>query len=510
MSIELTSRSIGLGETYYDNFVEQGVDCDVTLPDYCPDIMRIIKCTVSNSVTNSKLIGDRATADGNAKIRLIYADEKNNVCCYDQDYPFSKYAELSSAYDNVFLCCTAKTEYVNCRAVSKRRVDIHGIVSIHFRVVGNSKTSLVSDACGDGIQLKRKGIDIDDVVSVATKTFEVSQVENVGDTNGGIGKVLDVFCSPMLNESKIIKGKILLKGEMYVRVLYCSDTPDGGPCVLCCNLPFNEVVEVADVNDECRVDVKMHATRMSAEPKTDNDGEYRYMNINTEITALVTAYAKQSVRVVTDAYSTDTEIDTKYTPMQLSQICNSFKESIICKQSLDVSALSPQKLYNFTLSAPESKCFTENGKLTVSGKVPVSLIVIDSEGTPILCEREAEFEYSKAVDDMVGVFCNPQVCIGGCSATLTGDGKVDFKAEVFITATVFKNVNERVLTTLEACEGGMKKDKKSAVVIYFCTGGESVWDIARRYNTTVEEIMVENDLSADYLENKRMLLIPVK
>ena len=165
MSVELTSRSIGQEETYYDNYVEQSVDCDVTLPDYCPDIMRIIKCTVSTSITGSKLIGDRATADGNAKIRIIYADEKNKVFCYDQDYPFSRYAELNSALDNAFLSCSAKTEYVNCRAVSKRRIDVHGALSVRFRVLGNKCQSLISDACGNGIQLKRKGLDIDDVVA---------------------------------------------------------------------------------------------------------------------------------------------------------------------------------------------------------------------------------------------------------------------------------------------------------------------------------------------------------
>ena len=82
MSIELTTRNIGTGEIFYDNYVEQGVDCDITLPDYCPDIMRIIKCNLTSEISNSKLIGDRATADGNAKIRIVYTDEKNNIFCY--------------------------------------------------------------------------------------------------------------------------------------------------------------------------------------------------------------------------------------------------------------------------------------------------------------------------------------------------------------------------------------------------------------------------------------------
>ncbi len=510
MSIELTTGNIGMSEIFYDNYIEQAVDCDITLPDYCPDIMRIIKCTVSNSITNSKLIGDRATADGNAKVRIIYADDKNNICCYDQDYPFSKYAELGSAFDNAFLSCNTKTEYVNCRAVSKRRADVHGVVSIRFKVLGNKSAKLISDARGEGIQLKRKGIDIDDVVAVATKAFEISQVENVGDANGGIGKVIDAYASPILNECKIIKGKILLKGEFAVRVTYCSDSAENETCVLCCNIPFNEIVEAAAVTDECKIDTKMHVTRVCAEPKTDNDGEYRYMNINAEILAQITAYSKRSISVIADAYSTDTEIDTKYTPMEFMQLCSSINENIICKQSLDVSSMTPKKLYAFTVSDPECRYRADKDKITVKGKVPVNLIVIDSEGVPTLCEREAEFEYSKAVDDVNELFCTPQVSVGGCTASLTGDGKVDFKAEIFVNTQVFRNVKEKVLTSLEVQEGVGKKDKKSAVIIYFCSGGESVWEIARKYNTTVEEIMQENDLKADYLENKRMLLIPVK
>lgn len=510
MSIELTSRSIGLAETYFDNYIEQGVDCDITLPDYCPDIMRILKCTVHNCISNSKIIGDRATADGNAKICIVYADEKNKVFCYEQDYPFSKYAELSSAYDNAVLSCSAKTEYVNCRAVSKRRVDVHGVVSLHFTVRSGRQDTIISDACGDGIQLKKKGLDIDDVAAVAVKTFEISQVENVGETNSGIGKVLDVCASPILNESKIIKGKILLKGELAVRVVYCADNGENETCTLCCNLPFNEIVEAAAVNDECRVEVKLLVNQITAEPKTDNDGEYRYMNINSEVCALVTAYSKQNIKVITDAYSTDTDIDVKYRPMEFIRVSQSFNDTLMCKQSLDVSSFKPQKLYAFMTASPQSKCRFDGDKMIISGKVPVSLVVIDAEGVPVLCEREAEFEYSRTLEGSDNFICTPQLELAGCSCNLTGDGKADFKAEICISAVVFKNIREKVLTSLEVQEGSGKKVKKPALVIYFCQGNESVWDIARKYNTTVDEIMQENELSVDYLENKTMLMIPVK
>ena len=71
MGIELTTKNTGIEKVLYDGFCEQSIDSDITLPDYCPDIMRILKCNVQVSVTNSKIAGDRAIADGNAKIRIF-------------------------------------------------------------------------------------------------------------------------------------------------------------------------------------------------------------------------------------------------------------------------------------------------------------------------------------------------------------------------------------------------------------------------------------------------------
>ena len=44
--------------------------------------------------------------------------------------------------------------------------------------------------------------------------------------------------------------------------------------------------------------------------------------------------------------------------------------------------------------------------------------------------------------------------------------------------------------------------------IYFSDAGESVWNIARRYNTTMEAIMRENHLESEQVPEKCMLLIP--
>lgn len=509
MSIELTRTDIGETEILYDNFAEQGIDCDISLPDYCPDIMRILRCSVTNSITNSKISGDRATVDGNAKIRIVYADDKNGIYCYEQDYPFSKYAELSESFDGAVLCTSAKTEYANCRAVSKKRIDIHGVVSIRFKIIGIKKDSVITNAEGDGIQLKREKIGTDNAVAVVMKKFQLSQTEEAD--GGEIGKIFYAAASPVLSETKIIKGKILLKGEAVLKVMYCSGNGENESVCVNYSLPFSEIIDIESIDDSCKVSVCFNVDQVQAEPKTDNDGEYKYLNLSCDICAVVTAYRNEELCVITDAYSTQKEIETKYKTSSFTQILQNLNDSIICRESVDLSSMNPQRIYAVIAQAPEAKCSFDADKMTVKGRIPLKFILIDGEGAPTFCEREAEFEYSRSVGANGGnVRCDPNIFLTGYSCTLTGDGRAEFKAEMNIAADIAETRECRTLVGLKPSENSELKKRHSSLVICFCNGGEKVWDIARKYNTTVEDIMSENELTSDEIGEKMMLMIPVK
>ena len=49
---------------------------------------------------------------------------------------------------------------------------------------------------------------------------------------------------------------------------------------------------------------------------------------------------------------------------------------------------------------------------------------------------------------------------------------------------------------------------RPAMTLYFAKKGESVWDIAMRYNTRADDIMKQNELTADILPSPKMLIIP--
>ena len=154
MQINVITQSVGVEETLGSCTAEQPIDADITLPDYCPDIRRVLKCLVTPRITAVQTAGDRATADGSAGVCVIYADEQGTVCCFEQTYPFSKYADLKGADENCCVNVRAYTQYANCRAVSPRRIDIHAVVSVAFGISGVKEEEIITGAEGAGIQLR--------------------------------------------------------------------------------------------------------------------------------------------------------------------------------------------------------------------------------------------------------------------------------------------------------------------------------------------------------------------
>ena len=76
---------------------EHPIDCDITLPEYLPDIVRILRCIATPGVQSHSITGDRITAECDAKVRILYICNDGKLHCFEQNLQFAKQLELKSA-----------------------------------------------------------------------------------------------------------------------------------------------------------------------------------------------------------------------------------------------------------------------------------------------------------------------------------------------------------------------------------------------------------------------------
>ena len=94
--------------------------------------------------------------------------------------------------------------------------------------------------------------------------------------------------------------------------------------------------------------------------------------------------------------------------------------------------------------------------------------------------------------------------------TSSGSGRAEIRCEIGITGPVYCSEPEAVLTSLTVDEEHPKgKDPSVSLTIYFADAGENLWEVAKRYNTSMEKILADNGLTGTVIGEKRSLLIPM-
>ena len=83
MDFQEIRKEVSVPEILFDDFDEQPVDCDFVLPDYCPDIQKILKCKVMPGISSYGVSDGTLRCQGVCDIRVLYVDAKGDSlrCC---------------------------------------------------------------------------------------------------------------------------------------------------------------------------------------------------------------------------------------------------------------------------------------------------------------------------------------------------------------------------------------------------------------------------------------------
>ena len=153
MEYKQRRENITVNELIYDGCQEQPVDLELTLPDYCPDIQKILKCRLCPTIASASILGDSADLNGSVAVRVLYLDPRGEkLRCYETTTQFSVNIPVKTATGNGVVIPRVNVEYVNCRATSSRRLDIHGAFSVCAGVWERRELALLRSVEDDDVE----------------------------------------------------------------------------------------------------------------------------------------------------------------------------------------------------------------------------------------------------------------------------------------------------------------------------------------------------------------------
>ena len=361
---------------------EQPIDLDVTLPDYCPDISRILKCQVVPQISSRQIVGDRLTVEGTALIRLLYLDEESRgVRNCELTSAFSAAFNLKQTPENPIVFTSVRVDFINCRAITKRRVDLHGAFTVYAKVLGVQREEMLADSSGAGVMMRKKNCEADRFVSAAQQPFTVSETFEL-DPGKQAEALVRFGASGSVTDCKVIADKVIVKGEMVINILYLTDVEAGTLDTAQFTEPFSQIIDLDGVSDDCICDVRLELLSMQAQltPSTADEPAQLEAEIHAEATAI--AKCCGPVPMITDAYSTQYETAIQKKVVSLEKRIDRINETFLCKGSIPASAESIASVTDVWCDVVSASASAHDGKLEISGRVNVCLLALDAENVP--------------------------------------------------------------------------------------------------------------------------------
>lgn len=513
MDLKLTKETVPAAEVICDSVQEQPVELDYILPDYCPDVFRLIRCEAVPVITDWTVSGDRLTYELRCDIHILYCGEDGSaVQSVEQQRTFTRTAELGKSVERPEVRITAKTDHVNFRAVNKRRIDLRGAISVKISVAGEQAQEVVSDAEGMNIQLRKVPVKYAAQRLSAVKNVRVEEEIELTAAQPDIVSVISCRCSAQDCEIKLISGKLLARGEADVELLYAGESNDEMTVEpMRFSLSYSQIIDVDGLDDSFECKVVPEA--VSCDISIISGSDARAVRCEAELRLSCTAVKTATVMIAEDAFSTVYPCGVEMSEIKAEQIPVVYDESIRHSARLAEGESVPLKIYAMW-SEPKNinAHIGEDGRsVVISGMLVYSMAAKENTGSITMPDREEAFEETIALPDHIsGADVSAEVSVRGTTYDISAEGVLTAKADMAVRLSVYSSDSIRAVTDITVDDSSRKeRDGDYAIKLYFGSENEKVWDIAKRYSTSVSAIMEENDLTGERLENGGMLLIPI-
>ena len=483
---------------------ELPLETEILISDYLPPVFKLVKCFAKPVVLQKQLQPGKLTLEGYLRCTVYYQGEEDaGLCQTEQKLPFNKVLELP---EFSFTAWTAQvesqTEYLNCRSVNSRRIEVRGAVGLVAAVHTQLKTEVITALSDGGVEQKlttlngvRRAAVLEKLVTVEGELSFPSPPE----------AILDIAGTATVHDLKILNGKAVAKGDL---TILCAWRAEGDHALqsLRLELPFNQVLDVDGLSEDCRC-------LCVAEPVgfTVAQGEGDAPStLSATLMLRLRAWRPYQLQCVADAFSTRFETELTAQKVQTETLLCALNETTTLTGSGPLPDAGAKILACFASIGPAQLVEQESG-WALSARVVVtafgenSLSELESyEKTlelslPLKAEAPSDAElYPECWFSTEDLQCS---CAGGA-------------LEVSVTVRVEGAVLSRSETV---CVGGIElgealkpADPDVSLRIYYAQAGEELFAIAKHYYVSPGQMLAANELAegTTTIENARRLLVP--
>ena len=483
-----------------ENFIVEG---DSIIPDIKPDIINAINTSGTICIYKKEINEGKIKIDGAIDTYIMYIadDENNSIRGLNVNLDFSQVIEMEKAMQGMNLETNLKLKSMECKVINGRKVNVKAFIEVDVKVTSKEEIDVINNVNLKGIQMLNENLNINSMIGsgntrvYAKDTLVIDNIDNLSEIMKADLRILN-------KDVKISYNKILAKADLNVRLLYLTD--DNRINSVEATVPVMGFIDMPDVSEENICDTKYEIKNLVIKP---NNVEEHSIYMEAEIEICCDVYKSQEINIIQDLYSPKTNVSFTQKQVSIMQKIENVQGTYNIREKQVIPEIGGNKIYDVGTSVDIKKQTILNDRVLFEGELMLNYIY-SSNNTVETKQTSIPFSYNL---DFVGINQSSKletyVDIGLQDFVITEDGGIDVKVDIGFNLTVTKNTQINIIDDITEDEN--RSMCTCSLVVYYVKERDTLWKIAKKFGSTVDEIARINGIeNGNKLNVAQQLFIP--
>ncbi len=489
------------------------IDDDYNVPDAKNDVKKVILGEGTLTVEDMKVVENYIRVSGKLNFKVLYVTEEGEtrLSCLEGRIPFEEmiYLEQEPA-GNLFV--QSSSADITVTAIHSRKLSIKTLAELSICSEGKQESELTVDIeCETPLYKRFENKEFLKVFTTKKDTYRIKEEVSISGTKENIGTLLWTEVTGRKLDTRLEADELRLQGELQLFCFY--ESLDGKTDWIEQAVPYEGRIECYGAQDHMYHQIYPELTDVNIDVRMDEDGEMRLIGVEATLEVRLTVYEEERLEILADAYSLDQICTPKITEEEMERLLLQNHSKCKVSEQLSLPEIKDDILqicHNSARIQIEHTESTPEG-IQIEGVLHLSFLYVkaDDEIPFDTWQGMVPFAYllesNETADDMrYGLtYAVEQLSVG-----LLGTDEIEVKAVLAFNSFLKAPVRIRNIKEIEFAPFDMEEiEKRPGITGYIVRDGDILWDLAKKYNTTVEGIMEVNDLeSGDIKAGDRILI----
>ncbi|MDR2899500.1 MAG: DUF3794 domain-containing protein [Clostridiales bacterium] len=476
---------------------------DIIVPDIKPDMAVILQSDAKVVIDKADILSDRVNFSGKMYIQVLYLAKGDGKQVHSMSVVshIDDFINMDGVTNDMWVEAKPDIQNIDFRMINDRKINYKAILDICVKADSTQVYEVVTDVSGlPKSQQLKSNLTLNKSVSNKSDRFTVKDSIAVPQGKPNIQEILQTNIEVGNQDVRVQNGKINIFGELLVTTLYKGEDDSSIIEFMESELPFNGSIDMPDCKEDMFADVRFSVSDQYIHIRPDDDGEDRIIETEVIISVNCRVSSAVNIEVLEDAYSVNQNLSIAKSAVKYPRLIGRNKNQSTIKEIIQLDDNCPDILQIFRV---KGKAVTDevkvlNDKVVVEGAVDTDILYIaENDDTPLYSYKamipfKQIIETKGASPDMA---VNLETSVDHVGFNMLSGREVEARFLITFNTGVTKTMETNMITHIDFDDIDRDViDSMPSMILYVVQSGDTLWCIAKRFNTTVEEIAEINDI----------------